>query len=143
SLEWIMKRSSLEKILLAAGAIASSSLLFIPIASLHVAGIAALTFLIGSAVGINLPVSIMIMVDEALDRDRGKVVGLRLLSNRVSQIVSPAMFGALGQWLGLSAAFYVGGGALLAAMAGFALYSVKSVPARAAAGGVPQERAET
>ncbi|HZG55133.1 MFS transporter [Paenibacillus sp.] len=143
SLEWIMKRSSLERILLAAGGIAASSLLLIPVASLHVVSIAALTFLIGSAVGINLPVSIMIMVDEALDRDRGKVVGLRLLSNRVSQIVSPAMFGALGQWLGLSAAFYVGGGALVAAMAGFALYSAKSVSGGEAVRGASPERVET
>lgn len=122
-LEWIMNRSTLERILLAAGLTASASLLFIPVASLHVVGIALLTFVTGSAVGINLPVSIMIMVDDALERDRGKVVGLRLLSNRLSQIISPAMFGLLGQWLGLSLAFYVGGGALFAAMLGFTVFS--------------------
>ena len=50
----------------------------------------------GGAVGLNLPLSIMIMVDAVGETERGKLMGLRLLVNRVSQMLSPAMFGVLG-----------------------------------------------
>jgi hypothetical protein len=50
-------------------------------------------------------------------------MGLRLIMNRFSQILSPAMFGALGQTVGLSAAFYAGGSFLILLMLGFAAFS--------------------
>ena len=51
----------------------------------------------------------MIMVNDTKENERGKLMGLRLLANRFSQIISPSMFGILGQFLGLTAAFYAGG----------------------------------
>jgi predicted MFS family arabinose efflux permease len=122
-LDRLTRRTTLEKILITAGCLASACLILIPVASLHVVGICFLTFVLGSAVGINLPVSIMIMVDDTLDNERGKVMGLRLLMNRFSQMLSPALFGMLGQTLGLTFAFYTGGGLLLATMLGFAAFS--------------------
>jgi MFS family permease len=119
----LMKRTTLERILLSAGCLAAFCLILIPVASLHLIGIIALTFILGSSVGINLPVSIMIMVDETKDSERGKVMGLRLLMNRLSQMTSPALFGILGQTLGLTTAFYTGGTLLLATMLGFAVFS--------------------
>jgi len=97
-------------------------------ASLHLLGIAMLTFLLGSSIGMNLPVTIMIMVEETKETERGKVMGLRLLTNRLSQMTAPAMFGLLGQAFGLTAAFYTGGGILLATMLGFAVYSTHRAP---------------
>ncbi|MCS7464221.1 MFS transporter [Paenibacillus doosanensis] len=125
----LMKLATLEKILIVAGCIASVCLILIPVASLHLIGIAVLTFLLGSSIGMNLPITIMIMVEETKDNERGKVMGLRLLTNRLSQMVAPAMFGLLGQALGLTAAFYTGGGVLLATMLGFAVYSSHRAPA--------------
>ncbi|CAG7652433.1 MFS transporter [Paenibacillus allorhizosphaerae] len=124
----LMKLAALEKILIFAGCIASACLIFIPVASLHLIGIAVLTFLLGSCIGMNLPVTIMIMVEETKDTERGKVMGLRLLTNRLSQMTAPAMFGLLGQAFGLTAAFYTGGGILLATMLGFAVYSSRRAP---------------
>ncbi|CAG7608090.1 Multidrug resistance protein MdtG [Paenibacillus solanacearum] len=124
----LMKLAALETILLIAGCIASACLLFIPMASLHLLGIAMLTFLLGSSIGMNLPVTIMIMVEETKETERGKVMGLRLLTNRLSQMTAPAMFGLLGQAFGLTAAFYTGGGILLATMLGFAVYSTHRAP---------------
>ncbi|MCR8630989.1 MULTISPECIES: MFS transporter [Paenibacillus] len=118
-----MKRVTLETILLTAGCVASICLIFIPVASLHIIGIGIITFLLGSSIGMNLPVTIMIMVEETKESERGKVMGLRLLTNRLSQMTAPAMFGLLGQSFGLTAAFYTGGGMLLATMLGFAVYS--------------------
>ncbi|MBP1156416.1 MULTISPECIES: MFS transporter [unclassified Paenibacillus] len=123
ALGWIMKRTHLERILLFAGLIASVCLIFTPVAVLHTTGIIVLVMIMGSAVGINLPVSMMIMVNDTEEADRGKLMGLRLLMNRFSQIISPAMFGVLGQSLGLTVAFYTGGAFLIATILGFSLYS--------------------
>jgi MFS family permease len=122
-LAWIMKRTHLERILSVAGMIASVCVLLTPVAGLNFAGIVILMLVMGAAVGINLPVSIMIMVDDMRDADRGKLMGLRLLTNRFSQIISPAMFGVLGQTLGLSFAFLTGGIFLVSIMLGFSVYT--------------------
>lgn len=122
-LQWVMRLMHLERILLIAGAIASVCLLFTPVAAMHIAGLFAAVLIMGAAVGINLPVSMMIMVNPIGESDRGKVMGLRLLANRFSQIISPAMFGVLGHTIGLTAAFVTGGAFLLALMAGFSLFA--------------------
>ncbi|WP_028610126.1 MFS transporter [Paenibacillus harenae] len=122
-LGWLMKRTHMERILLIAGLIAALCVVITPIAGLHVAGVILLALVMGGAVGVNLPVSIMIIVNDTKDSDRGKIMGLRLIMNRFSQILSPAMFGVLGQWFGLTVAFYAGGGFLVASMVGFSAYT--------------------
>jgi predicted MFS family arabinose efflux permease len=123
ALSWLMNRTHLERILTAAGMIASICVVITPIAGFHMATVLILVLIMGGALGINMPVSIMIMVNDTQDSDRGKLMGLRLLINRFSQIISPAMFGLLGQFLGLTAAFYTGGIFLVATMFGFSKYS--------------------
>jgi MFS family permease len=122
-LGWFMRRASMERILIIAGIIASIGVVLTPLAGLHMAWIIILVMIIGGAIGINQPVSIMIMVDDDQGPNRGKLMGMRLIMNRISQILSPAIFGVLGQTLGLSIAFYVGGGFLVAAMLGFSLFT--------------------
>ena len=122
-LSWLMKRTHMERILIGAGIIASICVVITPFAGLHLVGMLLLVIIMGGAVGINLPVSIMIVVNDTKDSDRGKLMGLRLIVNRFSQILSPAMFGILGQSLGLSMAFYTGGGFLVASMLGFSLFT--------------------
>ncbi|MBW7460174.1 MFS transporter, partial [Paenibacillus sepulcri] len=122
-LGWLMARTHMERILLIAGLTAAVCVVFTPIAGFHIAGVIILVLVMGGAVGINLPVSIMIVVNDTKDSDRGKIMGLRLIMNRFSQILSPAMFGVLGQWFGLTIAFYAGGGFLVATMLGFSAYT--------------------
>ena len=55
---------------------------------------------------------IMIMVNVIGEERRGKLMGLRLLTNRFAQIVSPLMFGLIGQIFGLRLAFLAGGAVL-------------------------------
>jgi len=126
-LGWIMKHNQLESILIGAGLIAALCVVVTPIAGLHVATIIILILILGGAVGVNLPISIMIMVNDTNESDRGKLMGLRLLMNRFSQILSPAMFGILGQTLGLTVAFYTGGIFLVATMMGFYTISNKKL----------------
>ena len=123
ALGWVMRRTNLERILISAGFVAAACLAFTPVASLHTFGLFTLVIVMGAAVGINLPVSMMIMVNDTADSDRGKLMGLRLLMNRFSQTISPAIFGVLGQTVGLTFAFYAGGAVLLATMFGFSMYA--------------------
>ncbi|GGG00662.1 MFS transporter [Paenibacillus abyssi] len=119
----LMKRFSQERILIGAGCIAALSLIVLPLLNWHLLMIALISFVLGCAVGINMPVSTMIMVDDTQSNERGKVMGLRLLANRFSQIAGPALFGVVGHTLGLGLAFCSGGGVLLASMLGFGAYS--------------------
>lgn len=131
ALNWVMKRYSLEWILLSAGTIAAIGVVLTPLAVLSPISMILLVCVIGGAVGINLPVSIMIMVDAVGEAERGKLMGLRLLANRFSQVLSPAMFGILGQLFGLTVAFYSGGAMLVATLIGFSAYTRRGGPLKA------------
>jgi MFS family permease len=133
ALNGLMKRYSLELILLAAGTIAAVGVVLTPLAVVHPIALLVL-------VSIILPVSIMIMVDAVGENQRGSLMGLRLLVNRFSQVLSPAMFGVLGQLFGLTAAFYSGGAVLVATVLGFSAYTVHRGPLKSPAqAGEPAE----
>jgi len=123
ALGWIMRRTHMERIILVAGLIAAAGVALTPVMGGQLAGIVILTFVMGGALGINMPVSIMIVVNDTPEADRGKLMGLRLITNRAAQMLSPALFGVLGQTLGFTLAFYTGGGALVVAVLGFSAYS--------------------
>ncbi len=129
-LSWMVKRVGLERLLIVAGCVAASCLALLPLASVNAVLFGLVIMLMGSAVGLNLPVSIMIMVNDSAERDRGKVMGLRLLANRLAQIIGPSLFGVLGQAVGLAGAFHIGGGLLLTAVAGFGVATFGDLRAR-------------
>jgi MFS transporter, DHA1 family, multidrug resistance protein len=122
----VMKRFPLEQILTTAGTIAAVCVVLTPLVVAEPAAMIATAVVLGGAVGVNLPVSIMIMVDAVGEERRGKLMGLRLLSNRFSQILSPALFGIAGGLFGLTAAFYGGGALLVGTVVGFAIWTRRS-----------------
>lgn len=126
----IMDRMAPERILSLAGFVAAICVVLTPLAGGHVVTMLALVVVMGGAVGVNLPVSIMIMVDAVGETERGKLMGLRLLVNRFSQVLSPAMFGVIGHAFGLTAALYGGGVFLVATMCGFSAYASRTRQAR-------------
>ena len=121
-LDGVMARLTLPQILTAAGFVASICLLLTPLAGQYAAAVLLVVSIMGAAVGLNLPVSLMIMVDAVGEKERGKLMGLRLLVNRFAQIISPAMFGVVGNAFGLSAALLGGGAFLIATMCCFAVF---------------------
>jgi len=129
---WLMRRYSLEHILAGAGFLASICVVLTPVVAPDIVLTYVLIFFLGAATGINLPVSIMIMVDAVGEDQRGKLMGLRLLVNRFSQTMSPAIFGILGSFIGLTAAFFAGGAVLVATMCGFSAYASRMAKASAA-----------
>jgi len=129
---WLMRRYSLEHILAGAGFLASICVVLTPVVAHNIVLTYILIFLLGAATGVNLPVSIMIMVDAVGEDQRGKLMGLRLLVNRFSQTMSPAIFGILGSAVGLTTAFFAGGAVLVATMCGFSAYARHMAKASAA-----------
>lgn len=115
----VLRRVSLRALLIVAGFSAAACFLVTPFAGPSATAVLMVVCVMGAAVGLNLPVSLMIMVDAVGEDERGKLMSLRLLANRFAQMLSPALFGALGAAFGLSAAFSGGGLVLLATMFGF------------------------
>lgn len=128
----LMHRFSLERILSVAGLLAAICVVLTPLAAPNAILTYLLMFTLGAAAGVNLPVSMMIMVDAVGESQHGKLMGLRLLVNRFSQTISPALFGVLGSFLGLTTAFLAGGAVLVATMFGFSAYASHMVRASAA-----------
>lgn len=120
-LGWLMARVQASMILLAAGAVAAMGVTLTPLAAHSAPALLLVVLIIGGAVGLNLPVSIMVMVEAVGEGERGRLMGLRLLANRFAQLVSPAVFGVVGGLIGLSAGFTVAGLLLTATVAGFGL----------------------
>ncbi|WP_102959446.1 MFS transporter [Mangrovicella endophytica] len=131
----LMRRFTLERILTVAGLIAAFCVVLTPAAAPNVVLTYVLMFVLGAAAGVNLPVSMMIMVDAVGESQHGKLMGLRLLVNRFSQTVSPALFGVLGSFIGLTSAFLAGGTVLVAATFGFSAYATRMGRLSAAAAG--------
>ncbi|MCC2613937.1 MFS transporter [Neorhizobium sp. Rsf11] len=138
----LMRRFSLERILSVAGLLAAICVVLTPLAAPNAVVTYLLIFTLGAAAGVNLPVSMMIMVDAVGESQHGKLMGLRLLVNRFSQTISPALFGLLGSFVGLTAAFLAGGAVLVATMFGFSAYAshmVRTSVANAASNPSPKE----
>lgn len=125
ALGWILRLTNMERVLLGAGFLAALGILLIPLAGIHAAGFMVLTAMMGGALGLNMPVSIMIMVNETQEDERGKLMGLRLIVNRLSQSVSPTVFGLIGQFAGLTLAFAVSGALLTTVMIGFSVFMIR------------------
>ncbi|WP_167856031.1 MFS transporter [Natronospirillum operosum] len=116
---WLTRLLGLMPLLLLAGAISSLCILIMPLSATSPLTGLALMLVMGAAVGLNLPISIMLMVDWVKGPDHGKLMGWRLLVNRTAQMLSPLMFGLVAQAFGLVSAFLFSGVLLLIAMAAF------------------------
>lgn len=121
ALDFLMPYAPLERILTVAGIVAAACVGLTPIVVEVPALMLLISIIMGASVGINMPVSIMIMVNVIGEERRGKLMGLRLLTNRFAQIVSPLMFGLIGQIFGLRLAFLAGGAVLFFVLGTFAV----------------------
>jgi len=66
----------------------------------------------GAAYGLNPPVTVEMMATNTLEHERGLAMGLRITSNRLSQVIQPMIFGGLAPIVGIAAAFPLSGGGL-------------------------------
>ncbi|MFD2215536.1 MFS transporter [Metabacillus endolithicus] len=104
----VSKRLGRERVLWASIIIAGISFFLIPISD-QIMILCFLSCLMGFGLGCGQPIS-MSTTYNASPKDRtGEVLGLRLSSNRLSQLIAPLFFGIIGTWLGVISVFIVSG----------------------------------
>lgn len=63
----------------------------------------------GAGFGLNSPITIDMLADSTEAEDRGLVMGMRVASNRMAQVVQPLLFGAVAGAIGMTAGFLAAG----------------------------------
>lgn len=101
------------KVLLIITFLISLSLLFLTPFLTQFYSFAALLLFSGLALGINQPLSLSMISDQTEESERGIAIGLRLMANRMSQLMDPFMFGILTIIVGLKISFIIVGAFLL------------------------------
>jgi MFS family permease len=101
-----------ERVLIGSILLAGASFVAIPLTT-TVLLLALLSALIGLGLGCGQPLSVSTAFTVAPKNRTAEVLGLRLASNRLSQIVAPLFFGMTGAWLGLLSVFYLSGAFLI------------------------------
>jgi MFS family permease len=84
----------------------------------------------GAAYGLTQPLMIILMSRGSGAADQGKAVGLRTSANRLAATLIPPVMGAVAQFAGLDASFYIVGGAVFALLLLAALFAHKTGAAR-------------
>jgi MFS family permease len=69
--------------------------------------------LMGAGLGCGQPLSMTTTYNSSPKNRTGEVLGLRMASNRLSQMIAPIFFGMVGAWTGIMAIFYVSGAFLI------------------------------
>lgn len=83
----------------------------------------------GGCYGLSQPLVISITSRVVGRGEQGKAVGLRTTANRLAATFMPVMMGAVVQWAGLEASFYITGGVVLALLVILALWAARAVGA--------------
>ena len=84
-----------------------------------------ISFAFGLGMGIGIPLTVILMYANSPEGRSGQTLGLRLTGNNLVRVIGPAIFGAVGTALGLSAVFWT----IAAIMAAGAALS-RSAPAK-------------
>ncbi|MED4784863.1 MFS transporter [Brevibacillus choshinensis] len=114
-----------DRVLLFSILTAGISFLLIPFVS-NVVLLLILSAIMGVGLGCGQPLSLTTTYNASPKTRTGEVLGLRLASNRLSQLIAPLFFGVIGSWGGLVAVFYISGAFLLG---GAFLTKEKTLPA--------------
>jgi MFS family permease len=80
--------------------------------------LALLAFVIGVAVGLAQPLSIVTITDHVGALERASALGLRLSANQAAQVIGPLALGLVAEHFGFSAMFATAGVALVAMLLG-------------------------
>ncbi|MEK8126306.1 MFS transporter [Paenibacillus filicis] len=101
-----------DRVLLASIMLAGLAFLLVPFAgTTYMFGL--LSAMMGLGLGCGQPLSMSTTYNASPKTRTGEVLGLRLASNRLSQLLAPMFFGLVGSSAGLLSVFYVSGAFLL------------------------------
>ncbi len=67
----------------------------------------AISFIFGLGMGIGIPLTVILMYASSPEGRSAQTLGLRLTGNNLVRVIGPAIFGAVGTALGLSAVFWI------------------------------------
>lgn len=101
-----------SRILLCSIALTGLSYLFFPVTDRFLV-FACLSALMGAGLGIGNPLTMIAAYNASPSNRTGEVLGIRLATNRLSQIIAPLLFGAIASWGGLAWVFYASATVLL------------------------------
>jgi MFS family permease len=93
--------------------IAGATYMLVPLVS-NAPLLALVAFLLGLGLGCAQPLTIMLTYNHAPPGRSGEALGLRLTVNKLTQIIVPLVFGAMGSAFGLLPVFWANGVFLLA-----------------------------
>ncbi|MEO5677913.1 MAG: MFS transporter [Usitatibacter sp.] len=102
--------------------------------------LALMAFLLGIGLGCAQPLTIILTYNHAPPGRSGEALGMRLTANKLTQIVVPLAFGAMGSAFGLIPVFWANGAFLLAG--GFLSLAERKISAARDAAAVAQQQEE-
>jgi MFS family permease len=97
-----------DRVLLASILAAGIAFLLVPLSG-NALLMGVICALMGAGLGCGQPLSMSITYNASPKTRTGEVLGLRLASNRLSQLLAPLFFGLVGSWAGLASVFFVSG----------------------------------
>ncbi|WP_019120796.1 MFS transporter, partial [Brevibacillus massiliensis] len=92
--------------------VAGFSFLIVPLTA-HVYLLGLISAVMGAGLGCGQPLSMTTACNASPPARTGEVLGLRLATNRLSQLLAPMLFGLIGTWAGIVSIFYVSGAFLV------------------------------
>jgi len=101
-----------HRLLIASIVLAGVSFLLVPVFD-QVYVLMILSALMGFGLGCGQPLSMVTIFNVSPQHRTGEVLGLRLATNRLFQLIAPLFFGLVGKWIGLVSVFYVSGSFLI------------------------------
>jgi len=97
-----------ERVLMSTLVIAGIAFLAIPVFNYKI-GFYVMASLMGVGLGCGQPLSMSTIYNASPPSRKAEALGLRLASNRLSQVVAPLLFGGIGSLVGLTPVFYLSG----------------------------------
>ncbi|WP_134704613.1 MFS transporter [Ammoniphilus sp. YIM 78166] len=101
-----------ERVLISSILVAGFSFMLVPFTS-EVFLLGLWAALMGFGLGCGQPLSMTTTYNASPKSRTGEVLGLRLTTNRLSQLIAPVFFGLVGSWVGILSVFFISGAFLL------------------------------
>lgn len=101
-----------EQVLIASILIAGFSFMLVPFTS-EVIFLGLWSAIMGFGLGCGQPLSMTTTYNASPKSRTGEVLGLRLTTNRLSQLIAPVVFGLVGTWVGVISVFFLSGAFLV------------------------------
>ncbi|MEH7381613.1 MFS transporter [Bacillus sp. JJ1533] len=108
----LIVRFGRDSVLTASVFMAGISFLLVPFTG-NLILLGALSAIMGIGLGCGQPLSMTTTYNASPKSRTGEVLGLRLATNRLSQLIAPVFFGLVGSWAGIFSVFFISGTFLL------------------------------